>query len=326
MKGFQTNGAPDAIGELGIVAYYNGFRRIAREWLCDHRDAVRKIVDSVASAVDDGAANAAYRKIESLPLLSRPRAGDGKPSNLLTPLLACLDPRSRAPIINARTRQFLRRLDPASLTLGAQYDGLVNLIGQAGIDDAFDLDAVIQHDDLHDDLLERIGQAGIDDALDLDVIDEEQIANPPKELGERNDEDVEYLRSMDMVTMRRTHNTMTNAFRAICKQAGLIVQEGSERTCRFDALILEYRNGRHLLVEVKTNDAMPMCRMAVGQLLDYRRRQSNRVAIDLAVLFPTRPSQESQEFLADADVGVKAIWFNEDFKKIEGSIELGGCR
>lgn len=52
----------------------------------------------------------AYDGIGELPALPRPGGGDGKPSNLLTPLLACLDQRGRAPIINGRKVWLLSKL------------------------------------------------------------------------------------------------------------------------------------------------------------------------------------------------------------------------
>lgn len=295
---------------IGMVNYYGGFRSIARSWIREHHSAVRAIVAAVATGAEESA-RTAYGSIDALPALPRSGAGDGKPSNLLTPMLACLDPRGRTPIINGRKQWLLRRLGLASATVAEQHDGLVNLIGQAGINDAFDLDVADEEQ------VEAALKAGPPKPRRTRRPDA-----PPRSLGQRHDEDVAYLRSADTVQMRRLHHTMTNALLDICKRAGLAVEEGSEQACLFDALLREYREDRHLLVEVKTDDAMPMCRMAVGQLLDYRRHLRDRAAVDLAVLFPAEPSDEARAFLAD--VGVKALWLNTSRKRLDGSVRIGG--
>lgn len=306
--------APELIVSLaaepvGFVNYYTGFRNIAKVWLENHHGEVCPIVTAVIQAKRDADASEAYGMIDHLPPLPRPGAGDGKPRSLLTPLLACLDQRGgRAPIINERKVWLLKKLHLASASLRDQHDGLVNLINQVGIRDAFD----------------------------LDVADEEKIdaalrspARGPwrgpgsKPMGERCDDDVEYMHRTDLVTMRHRHNAITNALRTICEAAGLSVEEGSDQTCLYDALLRSYSGTeRHLLIEVKTDDAPPMCRMAVGQLLDYRRQLSDRAAIDLAVLFPAKPSAAARTFLNY--VGVSALWLDDEMRRVLGDIRIGG--
>jgi len=84
----------------------------------------------------------------------------------------------------------------------------------------------------------------------------------------------------------------------------------------FDALIREHDGDRHLLVEVKTDSAQPTCRLAVGQLLDYRRQLSDRAQTDLGVLFPKKPSARAKALLED--VGVKSLWFTTGMKAVKG--------
>lgn len=130
-----------------------------------------------------------------------------------------------------------------------------------------------------------------------------------KPLAERSDEDIEYLRDAATVSMRLKHNEMTNNLRAACEALGNKVREGSDATCLFDALILNYRGDeRHLLVEVKTASSAPFCRMAVGQLLDYRRRLPHRELIDLAVLLPEEPDPDMCDYLVH--VGVTSLWLS----------------
>jgi hypothetical protein len=64
--------------------------------------------------------------------------------------------------------------------------------------------------------------------------------------------------------------------------------------------------------------------MAVGQLLDYRRHLGDRAALDLAVLFPKKPSKDALNFLGY--VGVKALWFDDGMTTIGGDVRFGRGR
>jgi hypothetical protein len=144
---------------------------------------------------------------------------------------------------------------------------------------------------------------------------------PPKSLTARADADVEYLRSADTTAMRRLHNRMTNALRAICAARSLAVEEGCDRPCLFDALVFEYDGGeRHLLIEAKSDASSASCRLAVGQLLDYRRQLRDRAAVDVAVLLSQKPNNHVRAFLGF--VGVKVLWFNAAMSAIEGDVQL----
>jgi hypothetical protein len=55
-------------------------------------------------------------------------------------------------------------------------------------------------------------------------------------------------------------------------------------------------------------------RLAVGQLLDYRRFLRRRLATDLAVLFLVKPSKHIGDFLLD--VGVRPLWFASKTMKV----------
>ncbi|WP_437802509.1 hypothetical protein [Sorangium sp. So ce693] len=250
--------------------------------------------------------------IERLPPIPRPGGRNLPAFNLLTPVVACLDVRERSPVINARetVRRRLGRLGLAHSTLVEQFDGLVNLLNQAGMDGAFALDTA--NDD-------ELGEAL--DAPPASSVPERQRKHGSTPLLPRDDHDVKVIRLALSATHQRLHNTMTNALLAICRGRGLVVEQGNNPECMFDALIRRYRGTeRDLLVEAKTHDAAPFCRMAVGQLLDYRRRLRRRAGVDLAVLFPSDPTESARAFLAD--IGVKVIWLSTDRKKIEGDVTL----
>jgi hypothetical protein len=177
------------------------------------------------------------------------------------------------------------------------------LIDQAGIRDAFDLDTA--------------GQAAIEKAL-ASGTRAKPAGQGPKPLLSRSDEDMEYLAQANMRVMQQRHNRMTNRLLAICSDAGFRVEQGTH-DCLFDALIRHYENSeRHLLVEVKTDTSQEFCRMAIGQLLDYRRHFPDRAAIDMAVLLPESPPTEARDFIHD--VGAQVIWFEGD--KIRGDDAL----
>jgi len=291
---------------IGITNYYAAYRNHASNWMVEHARPVWKIVEAVATASSDRVVSDAYAELASLPGVRRGSRDDGHPANLLTPLLACLDPRRRAPIINGYTTELLRLLDLASASTAAQHDHLVGLIGQAGIDDAFALDV-----------------ASADPGLRAKLAAPRRAPprGPGKPLGIRADGDVEVLRAAATTTMRRLHHKMTNALRDIGKGASLTIDEGDDKACLFDALIRDYQGtGRHLLVELKTDASMPTCRLAVGQLLDYRRLHRERAAMDLAVLFPEVPPQAARDFLGY--VGVKTLWFDPPMRTIRGDVVL----
>jgi hypothetical protein len=319
-KALRRAGVPEdvvrpASRPVGFTNFYAGFRNIARDWIEANKLAVLPIIRAVADAAHDDDARGAYARVEQLPPLPRPGAGDMPAFNLLTPLLACLDRRGRAPIINSRkaVKHRLSMLGLSNASLSQQFDGLTNLIGQAGIIDTFALDTAA------DDHIARAMKA--------------KSASPkrsskkkpaPKPLGDRCDEDVKYLRSADTVAMRRVHNRMTNALRSICAAVPLMVEEGSDREYLFDALIRDYDGERHLLVEVKADSNPATCRLAVGQLLDYRRRLPGRAAIDLAVLVPEEPPKSAVQFFGY--VGVKVMWFDMAMEAVRGQVRLRAVR
>jgi hypothetical protein len=296
---------------LGFVNFYTAFRKVARVWIAAHVRDVTRMVKLVASASSDPEAREAYAMLDQLPPLPR-RSGGGMPAvALISPMLACLDPRSRSPIINSRAevRERLQLLGLRHATVGEQFDGFVNLIGQAGIRDAFDLDTSNMN----------VVAAALKVKPRSRAAPRRASPTPSgatRNLDERDDADVEFFRRAGSVKMRRLHHTMTNALRRFCKGHGLAVEEGSAPEYMFDALIRQHDGDRHLLVEVKTDSEQPTCRLAVGQLLDYRRQLKDRARTDLGVLFPEKPSSRAKALLED--VGVKSLWFTGGMKAVKG--------
>lgn len=146
-----------------------------------------------------------------------------------------------------------------------------------------------------------------------------QAQNSP--LTQRGDADLLVLRDGATETRQQLHNQMTNALGRICLRRHLAVHQGNDTESQFDALIRSYDGStRDLLIEVKTSTEPPFCRMAVGQLFDYRRSLPNRDFTKLAVLFPEPPGEHVRAFLAD--IGVMALWLTPDRLHIHGDLSL----
>ncbi len=98
----------------------------------------------------------------------------------------------------------------------------------------------------------------------------------------------------------------------------LKIDQGDQQNCRFDALIRNYDGaGRDLLIEAKPDPTRGSMRIAIGQLLDYRRFLPNQAGTDLAVLTISCPTQEYLELLEELQVS--AIWFaSENCTKLSG--------
>ncbi len=131
-----------ADGELGFVNFYTAFRNTSLTWVTDHRVEVWKAFSTAATARTDDDARRAYEIVDELPPLPRRRNAAMPAFNLLTPVLACLDPRGRSPIINSRkdVQERLRRLEVHDGTLVDRFDELVDLLDRTSFTDAFALD------------------------------------------------------------------------------------------------------------------------------------------------------------------------------------------
>jgi hypothetical protein len=132
-----------------------------------------------------------------------------------------------------------------------------------------------------------------------------------RELPKKDENEVDVLKKASQSSYIMRHNSMTNRLRSCCESRGKSVYEGSAKECCFDALVENYDGeGRDLLIEAKSSTEPAFCRMAVGQLLDYRRQLSQSATTDLAVLFTDAPGEHVCDFLGH--VGIKALWFVDD--------------
>jgi hypothetical protein len=237
-------------------------------------------------------------QLAKMPMFSTPSGGTASPFNPLSPVLACLDPDRRFPIINKRTHELLR-------SIGKDRDGdgaiaLYNLIGTHGIHDSFELDVYsqVEGDNFPDSPRRSVvklsrERGGRHKSVPIPIKSE--------------------LASFASLTARRVrihkeHNKLTNKFR----QA--IFANITPEESRYDLLIdAGWKKGRKLLIEAKTESEGSTGRMqirqAIGQLFDYRFRYFNQElkSVDLAVLVPKEPSLDIKELLKSLKIAV--IWF-----------------
>jgi hypothetical protein len=133
----------------GFVNFRNVWRASSLDWCRRHAKALRTIVlDTLALGVrDDGTRLTIATTLDKLPRIESPGAMvEVSPAVLLTPLLACLDPSKRFPVINGRAavRHLLRSLGAAMNDLTLQMKGMMGLIGHFGLSDSFMIDVLAE--------------------------------------------------------------------------------------------------------------------------------------------------------------------------------------
>jgi hypothetical protein len=132
------------------------------------------------------------------------------------------------------------------------------------------------------------------------------VGSKGKELSHFDDEERTAILKGQELVYRQRHNTMTNALGTLLP--AFAMTQGDRQECRFDLLISNYdAGGRDLLIEAKPDPDRGSLRIAIGQLLDYRRFLPHPAGTDLAVLTITPPPKEYMEFLHDLQITVQ--WF-----------------
>ena len=119
------------------------------------------------------------------------------------------------------------------------------------------------------------------------------------------------------VVYRNRHNKMTEALKSLF--AGHELVTNYDHDCNYDVLVRDYdRKSRDLLIEVKPDPDRGSIRIAIGQLLDYRRFLKRSAASDLAVLTILPPSPSYIELLEELQI--TALWYaDETCRKIGGA-------
>jgi len=292
----------------GMVNAYRAYRNSLLDWCNGNNAVLRRIIASAQNlGTNDQARFDLASRIEALTAVPTPNGlRHMAAANLITPLIACLDPKLRFPIVNGELG-VKRRLDKLDLSNGSLEDkvrGLTGIIGKFGILDAFALD--VMSDEQIDKIRKRTPPAT--KAL--------AVGSKGTALPQFDDAERKAIVLARTLLYRQRHNTMTNALGTLLPE--LKMTQGDRQECRFDVLISNYDAGaRDLLIEAKPDPDSGSLRIAIGQLLDYRRFLPHQAGTDLAILTITRPPKEYMELLQDLQI--TALWFgNADCVALSG--------
>jgi len=299
--GLPKTVATAALKRTGFVNAYRAYRISLKSWCTANAGKLRRIVlDTGKLKHNDQARFDLAARIAALPPVATP---SGKrhmaAGNLVTPLVACIDPYTRFPIVNGKAgvQRRLKRLGLLGRDLDDQVRGLIGLIGQYGLVDAFAIDT------MPDSLIEQITirrkkrePMGTSDLMGT--------ALPYLDDAERRS-----VQKSQTVTYRNLHKRMTSRLRVLLSE--LQLTQGKQLRCRYDVLAENYdAKGRDLLIEAKPDPDMGSIRIAIGQLLDYRRFLPRQAATDLALLTISQPSGSHLELLHDLQI--TALWFDDE--------------
>ncbi|MGO9323533.1 MAG: hypothetical protein ACLP07_03145 [Terracidiphilus sp.] len=289
----------------GIALYYTAYRPATLSFVTRHSGAIAvafKQVSTHAANIHEKVRRVAHL-IESL---GKIRAA-GKlidPFKGLTPVLSCLDPQCRFPMMNKRTRDLLACIGEKSNEEGIV--ALSKLIGSGyGIRDARDLD-VYANTETFPKLRTHLAnqRTKSDDFRDIGLKSE---INSLAQIAARR------------TTIRKLHNKLTNRLRDY-----LLWRHVTPKESRFDAFVIGWRGDRDLLIEAKTasdgTTGRSQIRQAIGQLYDYRftSLHAKEKTVDLAVLLPKEPHGDIKTLLNS--LGIELLWFKR--KNLTGTIQL----
>ena len=290
-----------AARKTGMVNAYRAYRNSLLDWCEAHRGTLRSMITTAQTlGKNDQARYDLARKISQLPKVPTPNgARSMSAANLITPLIACLDPKLRFPIVNGETGVTLRlaKLGLSNHNLEEQVRGFLGIIGRFGIADAFALDT------MDDELLDKITKRTGDETKGA------PIPHKGAALHDLDDSEREAILKSQTLRYRRRHNTMTTKLRSLLPQFEMT--QGDKQECRFDVLIADYDGkGRDLLIEAKPDPDRGSLRVALGQLFDYRRFLPHQAGTDLAILTIGRPHKDYVALFHEFHI--TALWFTND--------------
>jgi hypothetical protein len=286
----------------GITQYYTAYHPATLKFIKRHSSQIALAFRQVSIRSGD-----VYDKIRSVATLIESHgdisAGGHhiSPFNGLTPVLSCLDPQCKFPIMNVRTRALLERIEKKADKEGAV--ALSKLIGpDHNIRDNRELDVYANTEKfpkLKTQALRTNSAEGFKDiGLKSEINSMAQIA-------------------AKKTTIKKLHNKLVNDL-IEC----ILWRQKPLKESRFDVLLVGWKKGRDLLIEAKTASEGPtgrsQVRQAIGQLYDYRFTYLPNNNVDLAVLLRKEPSVHVQKLLAS--LGIELLWFKG--KALKGTIQL----
>lgn len=132
----------------GFVNAYRPYRNSLKDWCKQHAKRLRSILEDAKGLGSDNRDRLDLAsRIAGLPRVPTPNNVRTKcASDFITPLVACLDPKSRFPIINGASgvKRRLAKLGLAKCSLREQTEGFISLIDESSLRDAFDVDTMSQ--------------------------------------------------------------------------------------------------------------------------------------------------------------------------------------
>jgi hypothetical protein len=285
----------------GITRYYTAYHPATLESI-EHSKDIAHAFRKVSTREPD-----VYNKIRAVATLIEslgeiPAGGHHiSPFNGLTPVLSCLDPQVRFPIMNKLTRVLLKRIEKTTDKEGAV--ALSKLIGpNYDIRDNRELD-------VYANTLKFPKLKG--------HVPSRHSANGFKDIGLKSETDSMAQIAAKKTTIKKLHNKLINDLNDC-----VLWRQKSLKESKFDALLVGWKRGRNLLIEAKTASEGPtgrsQIRQAIGQLYDYRFTHMPKDKVDLAVLLRKEPSAHVKKLLAS--LRIELLWFKG--KTLRGTIRL----
>lgn len=293
-----------AQADTGITNYYPAYRPALGRWVKNNKKAIWRLLKRARSLDSDEDRISLMRAVLALPRLRH--RGPNKPPHPYVALchpITCLDPEHRSPILNRgpRIMPLLKHLELNDEPPIEQFRDVLSLIAAYEFEDAFEIDCT--------DLTSN-------DSLVLPVVRPRSSNGKAhhRDLRYRDENDLRGIIDQSSRRIRLKHNRMTNALLKLSEKDTGKLRESTHPLARWDVLVTEYKRGRDLLVEVKSNVELGSCRLAIGQLLDYRRFVPRPQKTDIALLVPKKPSPHILEYCDELEVSV--LWFNEKHTQI----------
>jgi hypothetical protein len=130
----------------GFVNFYKAYRNSSRDWLKKNFKDILEIIKDAQNITTDEDILVIAEKIEELPKVFKPNEKEGSmdSDSLLTPLLSCIDPLNKFPIVNKanHVKKLERLLQISNLSLREKVKELLILLNETKSPNAFYVDVL----------------------------------------------------------------------------------------------------------------------------------------------------------------------------------------
>lgn len=287
----------------GFVNFYKAYRNSSRDWIKKNFNNILDIIHDILNIENDEDILVIAYKIEELPKIFKPneKKDHMHPESLLTPLLSCIDPLNRFPIVNKanHVKKLERLLQISNLSLREKVKELLIVLNENKLPNAFYLD-VLNEKLITKKIKERIHDIKIDE----------------KELSLKDDKDINFVKKEKRITVIRNHRMLEKFLYRYCAQKKLKLYEGGINN-RYDALIKNFDGkGNDLLIEIKGSISDSEIRLAIGQILDYEYELKRKVT--KAIMLPSKPKKKFIDIMKQIEIN--CIWIHNN--KLTGNIHF----